>query len=352
MNIDRLLKLAQACAIRWPIGSNDVERVMAGLAVVAIGGNSLIRDPEHRTVRDQYEAATDTCKAVARMISEGWDIVLTHGNGPQVGFILRRSELSSNELHEVPLDVCGADTQGAIGYMLQQQLQNELHSLGVARPVATIVTQVEVDETDAAFGEPTKPIGSAMSQADAERRRSSDGWSVHEDAGRGWRRVVASPAPRAIVELEVIRSLLGARCVVIAAGGGGVPVARGANGRLRGIEAVIDKDRTAALLAAAIGADLLLISTAVDGVALDYGSPEERWLDRLAVDDARRYLANGAHFASGSMKPKVLACVEFLEACPGASAVITRPDRIAEALRGAAGTRFAPVGASSDPTER
>ena len=252
-------------------------------AVVAIGGNSLIKDKQHQSVRDQYIAAGETCWHVASMIKDGWDVAIGHGNGPQVGFILRRSELAAHELHEVPLDVCGADSQGAIGYALAQNLENDFHRLDIDRHAVTVVTQVEVVADDPAFRSPSKPIGSFMDEAEAMRRRDQDGWSVKEDAGRGWRRVVASPEPIRIVEVDAIRSLIENRFVVISVGGGGIPVVADENGELTGIAAVIDKDHACALLANEIEAELLLITTAVEKVALDFGQPTQRWIDRMTL---------------------------------------------------------------------
>jgi carbamate kinase len=311
-------------------------------AVVAIGGNSLIKDTTHQTVRDQYIAAGETCWHIAGMIRDGWNVAITHGNGPQVGFILRRSELASHELHDVPLDVCGADTQGAIGYALQQNLYNDFGRLGIDRPVVTVVTQTEVSADDPAFGDPSKPIGSYMDAEQAERRREQDGWSVVEDAGRGWRRVVPSPAPRRIVEEGVIRDLLNAGVVVIAVGGGGIPVVADAEGNLRGIAAVIDKDHASSLLASSLGAELFVISTSIERVALRFGTPEQEWVDRMTPKEARGYLAEGGHFARGSMAPKVEAAVAFVEAT-GGTALITNPQSVERALAGETGTRIAPA---------
>ena len=307
--------------------------------VIAIGGNSLIPDKDHTSVQDQYAAAAETDHHIAALVEDGWDVAISHGNGPQVGFILRRSELASNELHEVPLDYCGADTQGAIGYMLQQNLVNEFRQRGIDGDVATIVTQVEVDPADPAFTSPSKPIGSFMSEVDALRRRNEEGWDVLEDAGRGWRRVVASPAPMRIVELDVIRRLLDAGVVTIAVGGGGIPVVADEHGNLRGIPAVIDKDLASALLASQVGADLLLISTAVEQVALNWGTPEQRWVDQLTLDEVKQYLDEGGHFAEGSMAPKMRAVVQFLEA-GGSEALITDPQNLERAMAGETGTRI------------
>ena len=312
---------------------------MGKTAVVAIGGNSLIKDKQHQTVRDQYIAAGETCWHVASMIKDGWDVAIGHGNGPQVGFILRRSELASHELHEVPLDVCGADSQGAIGYALVQNLENDFRRMGLDRHAVAVVTQVEVSPDDPAFQAPSKPIGSFMDEAEATRRREVDGWAVREDAGRGWRRVVASPEPIRIVELDSIRSLLESGFVVIAVGGGGIPVVADANGDLAGIAAVIDKDHACSLLAQRIGAELFLVTTAVEKVALDWGLPTQRWLDRLTLAEAQEYLAEGTHFAPGSMAPKIEAVISFLEA-GGGTAVITNPENVERALAGETGTRI------------
>jgi carbamate kinase len=308
-------------------------------AVVAIGGNSLIPDAMHVTVQDQYAAAAETDDHIASLIQDGWDIAISHGNGPQVGFILRRSELSSSELHEIPLDYCGADTQGAIGYMLQQNLVNDFRQRGIDKSVATVVTQVEVDANDPAFQNPSKPIGSFMDEAKAMKRRDEDGWDVKEDAGRGWRRVVASPAPKRIIELPVIEQLLDAGVVTIAVGGGGIPVIANEQGDLEGVPAVIDKDLASALLASQVGADLLLISTAVEQVALNFGKDNEEWVSRFTLAEVKRYLAEGGHFLEGSMAPKMRAVVQFMEAGNG-EAIITNPQNLERALAGETGTRI------------
>ncbi len=315
---------------------------MRKLAVIAIGGNSLIKDNTRVTVEDQYEAAKETCYYIADMIEQGWDVAIGHGNGPQVGFILRRSEIAHQVagMHEVPLDVCGADTQGAIGYALQQNLQNEFRRRGIAKQAATIVTQVVVDRNDPSFRNPTKPIGSFMTEEEARRREREEGWTVVEDAGRGWRRVVASPMPQRIVELDAVRLMLDAGIVTITVGGGGIPVIEDENGNLKGVAAVIDKDYAASLLARSIGADLFLISTAVEKVYLNFNKPDQRPIDVMTVSEAKRYMAEG-HFAKGSMLPKIEAIVWFLEA-GGKEAIITNPENIARALRGETGTRIIP----------
>ena len=309
------------------------------VAVVAIGGNSLIRDPQHQTVEDQEEALRDTAHHLADMIEAGWDLAIGHGNGPQVGFILRRSEIAhkTEGMHEVPLDGCGADTQGAIGYELQQALQNELYHRGIHKNVATIVTQVLVDKADPAFAAPSKPIGGFMDAAEAEHRRTDMGWSVVEDAGRGWRRVVPSPQPKEIVELDSIKAVLDDGIEVIAVGGGGIPVIDTGEGEYRGIAAVIDKDFACSLLAREIKADLFLIATAVEKVAVNFGTPAQHGVDRMSLAEARALLAEGTHFARGSMAPKIQAIIWYLEA-GGTAALITDPRNIGRALRGETGT--------------
>ncbi|HKB93967.1 MAG TPA: carbamate kinase [Gaiellaceae bacterium] len=306
-------------------------------AVVAIGGNSLIKDRQHQSVRDQYIAAGETCWHVASMIKDGWDVAIAHGNGPQVGFILRRSEIAAHELHEIPLDVCGADSQGAIGYALAQNLENDFQRLGIAKHAVAVITQTEVAADDPAFASPSKPIGSFMDEAAAERRREQDGWDVVEDANRGWRRVVASPKPVRIVEVDAIRTLIENGFVVVSVGGGGIPVVADADGNLVGVAAVIDKDLGSALLANDIGAELLVITTAVEKVALDFGTPQERWVDRMTLAEAKERLAEGRHFAAGSMRPKIEAVIEFLER-GGSTAIITDPQSVEKALRGESGT--------------
>lgn len=313
---------------------------MGKVAVVAVGGNSLIKDDKHKSVPDQYTAAVESCQHIASMIQQGWDVVLTHGNGPQVGFILRRSELSIQELHPVPLDYCGADTQGAIGYMFQRALHNIFQERGVNRQAATVVTQTLVDKNDPAFQNPSKPIGSFMDQPAAERKRAEENWAVVEDAGRGWRRVVPSPLPKRIIERDAIEALIRAGFVVICSGGGGIPVIEDDQAQLVGVEAVIDKDYAASLLAGSVNADMFLITTAVERVALNYKKPNEQWLDHLTVAEAKKYLAEG-HFHKGSMGPKIQAIIWYLEA-GGKEALITDPANIERALAGETGTRITP----------
>ena len=311
-----------------------------GVAVVAVGGNSLIKDEQRKSIQDQYDASAESMQHIADMIQQGWDVVVSHGNGPQVGYILRRSELSRHELHEVPLDYCGADTQGAIGYMFTQALHNEFLKRGVNKKAVAVVTQTLVDRNDPAFQKPTKPIGSFMSEAEAKQREANEHWSVVEDAGRGWRRVVASPIPKRIVEADQIKSLIDAGFVVIGVGGGGIPVKEDESGNLMGVEAVIDKDFGSALLANMINADMFIISTAVEKVAINFNKPDQKWLDKMRLAEAKAYFAEG-HFAKGSMGPKIQAIIRFLES-GGKQAIITNPENISRALKGETGTLIVP----------
>ncbi len=313
------------------------------IAVIAIGGNSLIKDSKHQTVEDQYEAAKETCFHIANLIELGYEVAIGHGNGPQVGFILRRSEIAARveHMHEIPLDVCGANSQGAIGYALQQNLQNILYQRGVHKKVVTVITQTLVDQADPAFRNPTKPIGGFMTEEEALRRQKEQGWSVIEDAGRGWRRVVPSPLPKEIVELETVETLLGKGIVTITVGGGGIPVIDPGDGNYRGVAAVIDKDYASSVLAQALKADIFIISTAIEKVAIHYGKPEQQWLDRITLSQAKRYLEEGSHFARGSMEPKIQAIIWYLEK-GGKQALITNPENIGRALQHKTGTWIVP----------
>jgi carbamate kinase len=312
------------------------------VAVVAVGGNALITDKTKKSVQDQYAAVKETSRHIVDMIESGWDVAIGHGNGPQVGFILRRSEIAHKVegMHEVPLDVCGADSQGAIGYAMQQNMQNELRNRGIEKPVATIITQTLVDINDPAFVNPSKPIGSFMDEDEAKRREKEEGWSVVEDAGRGWRRVVPSPLPKKVVELESVKALIDAGHIVVTVGGGGIPVVDlEGNEQYSGTAAVIDKDYASSLLAQEINADLLLISTAVEKVSLNFGKPDQVDLERLTLTEAKKYLEEGTHFAKGSMAPKIQAIIWFLEN-GGKQALITDPPNIGRALKGETGTWF------------
>lgn len=316
---------------------------MSKLAVIAIGGNSLIREKGHETVEDQYEAVVETARHIAGMIEQGYEVIITHGNGPQVGFILRRSEIAREvaDMHEVPLVSCGADTQGAIGYQIQQAMDNEFKQRGIHKTAVTVVTQVVVSENDPAFQKPTKPIGSFYTKEQAEEfQKENPTWVMVEDAGRGYRRMVASPLPRDIVEKNVISKLVWDGYCVISVGGGGIPVIKRENGSLEGIDAVIDKDFASSLLATEIKADVLIISTGVPTVYLNYGKPNEKALDRVSMAELKQYVSEN-HFAPGSMLPKIQAVINFLEK-GGKEAIITNPESLEEAVAGKTGTHVYP----------
>lgn len=310
------------------------------LAVVAVGGNSLIQDEKKQSVPDQYQAACNTMVHVADMIEAGYNVIVTHGNGPQVGFILLRSEIARSQIHAVPLDSCVADTQGAIGYNFQMALTNEFKKRGIEKEVVTVVTQVLVDKDDPSFQKPSKPIGKFYSEAEAMDRKAKDGWDIMEDAGRGWRRVVASPLPQQIIEEESIKSLAKNGFVVVAVGGGGIPVVRDEHGMLKGAAAVIDKDYASALLAQRIGAEVFIISTAVEKVYLNYGKPDQKALDSITAAELEKYIAEG-HFKPGSMLPKCKAVLNFLRS-GGKHAIVTNPENLARALKNETGTHVYP----------
>jgi carbamate kinase len=315
--------------------------VKKGVAVVAVGGNSLIKDKAHKSIPDQYAAAAESMHHIADMIEQGWDVVITHGNGPQVGFILRRSELSLSELHPVALDYCGADSQGAIGYMFTQALHKEFLERKLDKKAVAVVTRCIVDKDDSAFQNPTKPIGSFMTdEKQAKEMAEASGWTIVEDAGRGWRRVVASPIPKEIKEADAIKALIDLGYTVIGVGGGGIPVVKDEAGNLTGVEAVIDKDFASALLAVTIQADVFVISTAVEKVALNFNKPDQKWLDKMTLAEAKQYIQEG-HFAKGSMLPKIQAIISFLEK-GGKKAIITNPENISRALKGETGTVILP----------
>lgn len=306
------------------------------LAVVAVGGNALIRDKAHESIPDQSREAVITTHHIAEMIAAGWNVVITHGTGPQVGFILRRSELALKEVPPVPMDYADADLQGGIGYMFLKALYNEFRKQKIDRKAVAIITQTLVDRNDPAFTDPSKPIGSHMDEETAQHLARRQGWIVKEDAGRGWRRVVPSPQPKTIVELEAINLLARAGFVVIACGGGGIPVVQDKEGNLIGVEAVIDKDLASSLLARGIGADLLLVSTGVEKVAINFNKPDRRWLDRMTVAEAKKHYEDN-QFDRGSMGPKIQAVIEFIEG-GGETGLITNPENIGRALAGQTGT--------------
>jgi carbamate kinase len=307
------------------------------LAVIAVGGNALISDKDHLSIADQYAQASVTARHISDIVEAGWNVVVTHGNGPQMGFILRRSELSIHEVAPVPMDYAGADLQGAIGYMFVKAFRNEFRRRAIPRQPVAVVTETLVDLMDPAFKDPTKPIGSHMDEARAKRLAAQQGWIVKEDAGRGWRRVVPSPTPKKIVDLQVIRTLVDAGYVVIGCGGGGIPVVEDDDGDLRGVEAVIDKDLASSLLARTLGADLFLVATGVERVAIHFNKPNQQWLNVMTVSDAKRYLAED-HFDRGSMGPKVHALIGYIEA-GGKEGLITNTENIERALSGETGTR-------------
>lgn len=310
------------------------------LAVVAIGGNSLIKTKTAVTFDSQYGNVYETCTHIVNLMDKGYRVVITHGNGPQVGFVLRRAEIAKHELHMVPLDACGADTQGAIGYQIQRAMNNCLRKNNMPpKTVASVITQTLVDKEDPSFKSPSKPIGSFMTKEVALAHQAKDQWDVVEDAGRGWRRVVPSPLPIEILELEAIQALLDSDCIVVAAGGGGIPVVE-TEGEYWGVEAVIDKDFATGLLAKNLKADKFIISTAVDQVYLNFHKENEKAIDVMTVEEAKKYVEDG-HFAKGSMEPKIIACIQFVEES-GGSAIITSPKMIGQAIEGKAGTHIVP----------
>ncbi len=311
-------------------------------AVIAIGGNALILDGQRGTIEEQYENARETSQHIAALVATGWGVVVTHGNGPQVGFILLRSELVPDDapVPRLSLEMSVADSQGGIGHILGQALLNELAARGLPDRVVCVLTHVVVDSDDPAFGRPTKPIGPFYSKEEADQKSARNGWTMIEDSGRGYRRVVASPEPLRIVEGDQIRALVEAGFIVIAVGGGGVAVVETSRGHYRGVEAVIDKDRASALLAASLDIPLLVLSTGVERVAIHFRQPDERWVDRMAIDEARQYLEAG-EFPKGSMGPKIEAAIRFLER-GGQEVLITTPAALERAIAGETGTRILP----------
>ena len=308
--------------------------------VLALGGNALIRPGDAGTLEEQYRRVSQAMGYTADLVAAGFTVVLTHGNGPMVGQLLLQMECARALVPPMPLFISDADTEGGLGYLIQQCLANELHRRGLTRGVATVITQVVVAADDPAFNTPDKPIGPFYPIEEVERLQKERGWHLAEDAGRGWRRLVPSPRPLTVVEQEIISYLVRGGFVVIAAGGGGVPVVRRANGDLMGVEAVIDKDRTAAVLAREIAAELLIFLTAVEYAYLDYRRAGQQPLQTLAAGEARKYLEAG-HFAPGSMGPKMEAAADFLSQ-GGKRVLITQPETLARALKGHTGTHMFP----------
>ncbi len=311
---------------------------MSKLAVIAIGGNSLIKDRTRQTVEDQYDCIVETAEHIVKLIEKNINVVITHGNGPQVGFILLRSEIAKNEIHEIPLPSAGADTQGALGYQIQQAVGNLLRQKNIEKKIATVITQVLVDKNDEAFENPTKPIGPFLSKEEAKSKKTEYGWDIAKDADRGYRRVVASPIPQKIIEQNVIEHLIENNYLVVAVGGGGIPVIQEKNGNLKGIPAVIDKDRASALLAKNLNADFLIISTAIERVFLNFGKENQQEITEMTLTEARKY-CNEGHFQKGSMLPKIEASIAFLEN-GGKEVIITTPELLADAVFGNAGTKI------------
>ena len=318
--------------------SDNIPEDLGALSVIACGGNALIDPDLPSTVANQFAVTAVAMAPVAVLIERGERLVLTHGNGPQVGFMQLRSELASDEIHEVPLDSLVANTQGAMGYMIQRALREELRSLGLSTEVLSVVTEVLVDRNDRAFEEPTKPIGRFYSAQQAEQLSNSRGWDMVEDSFRGYRRVVSSPSPVRVVQLPTIRRLVNDGVIVVACGGGGIPVHRTADGRIEGLEAVVDKDRASALLAVRLGARRLVITTAVDCVYRDFRKPTQQCLIRTNIEEVRK-LAEEGQFPAGSMKPKVEAAIFFLRR-GGHEVIICRPEHLIDAFAGKAGTRI------------
>ncbi|MBS3816874.1 MAG: carbamate kinase [Candidatus Thermoplasmatota archaeon] len=312
-------------------------------ATIALGGNSLMRPEDHGTAQEQFERMESTCEGLAEMVVEGYDLVLTHGNGPQVGNILLQNEIASHSVPALPLDICGAESQGQIGYMFQQTLENELNKKGLQRTVSSIITQVIVDEDDPAFKNPSKFIGPGYNESEAERIRREKDWDIKETSEGEYRRVVPSPKPQEIVEREVLEDLVFSENeghIVVAAGGGGVPVVKDENGLLRGVEAVIDKDRASEVLAADIDETFFVMLTKVEKVYLNYGEENEEPIDSMTVTEAKKYLDQG-HFPPGSMGPKIEASIHFLEE-GGEKVLITSPENLLDALNEETGTYIYP----------
>ena len=309
-----------------------------GSVVIGVGGNSLIIAEDRQSIAHQYEAVENTVSNIVDADQQGWNVVLTHGNGPQVGFVLERSEIAAPEVITIPIDYAVADIQGAVGYMFSRAFDNEYCARGMDKSAVAVITRVIVDTTDTAFDNPSKPIGPFYDEAKAKKRAKKFGWSIKKDPDHGWRRVVASPKPLKIVELAQISNLIKKNHTVIACGGGGIPVSSGTNDQLEGVEVVIDKDFSSSLLASELDADVLLLSTDVPNVAINFGKPNQVWLEQLSIEKAQSLL-DANQLNAGSMGPKVEAIMQFLKN-GGKRGVITNPENIAAGLAGVAGTQF------------
>ena len=313
---------------------------MSKTALIAVGGNSLIKAGERGTLEEQYENARATSEAIVQMISRGWDVVITHGNGPQAGAALLRSERAAGEVYTHTLDMCVATTQSEIGYIMQRAMEHELKKAGIDKTVTVIPTMVEVDPDDPAYDNPSKPIGPFYTKADAERKKKSLGWDIVEDAARGYRRVVASPEPKSVLQFDVIKKVIDLGVVTIALGGGGIPVVKNEHSDIEGSEAVIDKDRSSALLASGLNVDLFVISTDADQVYLDFKKPGQKGISKTTVKEMEGYASDG-HFPPGSMGPKVESAIRYLRN-GGKEAIITSYEYLTKALDGKAGTHIVP----------
>ncbi len=321
-------------------GTKKAAEVKPKTIVVSLGGNVIIRRGESGTIEEQFRNTELACRYIAGLVDQGHRVIITHGNGPVVGNILIRNEAAGDEIPPMPLYICGADSEGGLGFMIQQTLHNEFVKGHTIKDVVTVVTQVVVKQEDPAFKDPTKPVGPFYSKEQSERLALEKGWTMNEDSGRGWRRNVASPRPVRIIEADVIKTLTRNNIIVIAAGGGGVPVTEDSDGTLAGIDAVIDKDFATATLASQLGAELFINLTQIECAYLDFGKDRQKAINKMTAKEAREYL-KADHFKAGSMRPKIEAAVEFIEESKSknASVIITTPELIEEAMAGKAGTR-------------
>jgi len=317
---------------------NSAVKTSAKKAVLALGGNAIIQQGQRGTITEQFANTRASLEAIIPLVEDGYQLVITHGNGPQVGNLLLMVEAASDKVAPLPLGVCNAATEGTMGYMIEQSLQNKLKNHGVDTNVVCLLSQVVVSKDDPSMKEPSKPVGPFMNEAEAKKRQAEQGWDVVEDAGRGWRRVVPSPMPLKVIPSPIIKQLVESGNIVIAGGGGGIPIVIEENGTFEGVDAVIDKDLASAVLAKEIDAHLLVILTGVDQVALNFGKPDEQKLAQLTVAEAKKYLDEG-HFPKGSMGPKIKAAIKFIEE-GGEEVLITSIEKIVDALAGKTGTKI------------